>query len=209
LLIGHEHPKFDSNYVRVDGEAQAWLTDLPVGFDRDPLSWLDRRLIDLPLARIARVQVADRGGERFSLSHRDDRFRLDDAPSAAMRDSNQGDAIAAALDQLQLEQLASDDGSAVAERELRFSAVDGLEVKVQAWHVGDALWVRLAAAVDEPRAAAWLSQTKGAPKDMALVRARVADWNARFHGRRFQLPVAVATTLMLSHEQILAGAPAP
>jgi hypothetical protein len=126
-----------------------------------------------------------------------------------MRDSNQGDAIAAALDQLQLEQLASDDGSAVAERELRFSAVDGLEVKVQAWHVGDALWVRLAAAVDEPRAAAWLSQTKGAPKDLALVRARVADWNARFHGRRFQLPVAVATTLMLSHEQILAGAPAP
>ena len=209
LLIGHEHSKLDRNYVRVDGQAQSWLTDLPVDFDRDPVSWLDRRLVDLPLARIARVQVKDRTGESFSLSHRDDRFRLDDAPSAAMHDSHQGDAMAAALDQLQFDRLARDDGKAVLERELIYTAVDGSELRLQAWHDGEQVWVRLSASLAEARAAAWLRETGGKPAELAQLRARTDQWNGRFRGRRFQVSAALANTLMLSHQQILAGAPAP
>jgi hypothetical protein len=206
LLIGHEHAKFNSNYVRVDGQAQSWLTDLPVTFDRDPLSWLDRRLVDLPLARIAQVQVSGGAEKAFSLSHREDRFRLDDAPSAAMRDSYQGDAVAGALEQLRFDDLAADDGAAAIERELRFVCVDGRQVRIQAWNQGDRLWARLVASLDEEKLLSWTRQA-GDPKAAEGLRRQVADWNRRFHAHRFLLPASVAAKLMLSHDQILAGVP--
>jgi len=206
LLIGHEHAKFNSNYVRMDGQAQSWLTDLPVTFDPDPASWLDRRLIDLPLARIAAVQVSGGGEKPFSLSHRDDRFRLDDAPSAAMHDSHQGDAMASVLGQLKFEDLAPDDGAPKAERELRFVSVDGRLVTIQAWYEGGRLWARLAASLDEENLLAWTQQA-GNERTADSLRKNVAEWNQRFDAHRFLLPENVATTLMLTHEQILSGAP--
>jgi len=208
LLIGHEHAKFNSNYVRIDGQPQSWLTDLPVTFDRDPASWLDRRLIDLPLARIAGVHVSGGAEKAFSLSHRDDRFRLDDAPSAAMHDSYQGDAMASVLDQLKFEDVAADDGSATIERELRFDAVDGTQVTIQAWHVGSQLWVRVATSIDEAKLLAWI-QLAGHTEAAGALRNQVADWNRRFHSQRFLVPAGPAATLMLTHEQILAGAGVP
>ena len=206
LLIGREHAKFNSNYVRVDGQAQSWLTDLPVSFDPDPASWLDRRLIDLPLARVAEVHVSGGAEKPFSLSHRDDRFRLDDAPSAAMRDSHQGDAMASALEQLKFDDVAADGGTATIERELRFLSVDGRMVTIQAWHEGSRVWARLAASPDEGRLLAWVRQA-GNEKAAEGLRAQVAEWNQRFDGHRFLLPESAAASLMLSHEQILAGAP--
>ncbi len=207
LLIGHEHAKFNSNYVRKDGQAQSWLTDLPVTFDRDPASWLDRRLIDLPLARVSRVQVSGGDEPPFSLSHRDDRFRLDDAPSAAMHDSHQGDAMASVLEQLKFEDVAPDDGAPAVERELRFTSVDGRLVTLQAWHDGGRLWARLTASLDEAGVLAWTQQA-GNEKAAEGLRRQVAEWNRRFDAHRFLLPENVATTLMLSHAQILAGTPA-
>ncbi len=206
LLIGHEHAKFNSNYVRMDGQAQSWLTDLPVTFDRDPASWLDRRLIDLPLARVSAVQVSGGGGKPFSLSHRDDRFRLDDAPPAAMRDSHQGDAMAGVLGQLKFEDLAPDDGEPAVEREIRFTSVDGRRVTIQAWRLDGRLWVRLAASLDEGAVLAWTQQA-GNEKAAQDLRKQVDEWKQRFEGHRFLLPEDVAASLMLSHEQILAGEP--
>lgn len=209
LLIGHEHAKFNSNYVRVDGQAQTWLTDLPVAFDPDPASWLDRRLIDLPLARISAVRVSGGDAKPFSLSHRDDRFRLDDVPSAAMRDSYQGDALASVLEQLKFEDLAADDGTqlSLVERELHFESVDGRQVMIQAWHEGGRPWVRLSASLDENKMQAWTQQA-GNGKAAEGLRKQVAEWNQRFSAHRFLLAENVAATLMLSHDKILAGTPA-
>ena len=208
LLIGHEHVKFDSNYVRVDGAARTWLTDLPVTFERDPVAWLDRRLLDLPLARVAQVRVgASHGEPAFTLSHRDDRFRLDDAPSAAMHESHQGDALAGVLDQLRFEDVAADDGKAKVEREVQFLTVEGAVLTVQLWHTGDAAWLRVRASLDDARAAEWLRQAKGPEAAPGAQRNRVLDWNRRFEGRRFKLPAEIAKILLLSHDEILAGAP--
>ena len=207
LVIGKEHPKFDSNYVRVNGRPQAWLTDLPVSFDRSPASWLDHRLLDLPLARIVEVRVDGKLGRPFRLIHRDDRFRLDDVPSAAMHDSHQGDALASALDQLQFEDLAADTEPEAAERELQFVAVDGLRFTVQAWHASDRLWVRVAASIDQARAAEWARQGTGTAANPVNLSRQVSGWNERFQGRKFLLPPAVSATLMLSYEEILHGAP--
>jgi hypothetical protein len=204
LLIGNEHMKFNANYVRINGQAQTWLTDLPVSFDPDPAAWLDRRLVDLPLARIATVRVNDSTGNSFGLSHRDDRFRLDDAPSAAMHDSYQGDALASVLEQLKFEDVADDEGSASVERELRFTGVDGTEVSMRLWQVDEQVWVRLAASIDGARLAAWL-QLAGNAEAADGLRAQVVEWNARFRSHRFLLSPEIATRLLLTDEQILSG----
>jgi hypothetical protein len=209
LLIGNEHPRLDGYYVRVDGEAGAWLTDLPVYFDPDPRVWLDRRLVDVPLARIARVRISGVDEPPFSLSHREDRFRLDDAPSAAMRDSYQGDVIASALDQLHFEDLAADAASAQASRTLDYSTVEGLLLQVQAFRDGEQLWVRMKAGIDPSMAEAWANVSAANAASNATLEARVKGFNDSFSNRRFLLADPVATNLMLTHEQILAGAPKP
>ena len=209
LLIGNEHTRLDGYYVRVDDEARAWLTDLPVYFDPDPRVWLDRRLVDVPLARIARVRISGVDEKPFSLSHREDRFRLDDAPAAAMRDSYQGDVVASALDQLDFEDLADDAGSATVIRTLDYSTVEGLLLQVQAFRDGEQLWVRMKAETDPATAQAWAKVSAANAASNATLEARVKAFNDSFSNRRFLLADPIATHLMLTHEQILAGAPKP
>ncbi len=210
LVIGHEHAKFDSNYVRFANQKQAWLTDLPVSFDADVTEWLDRRLLDIPLARVASVRVRNQDGQSFSLHSRDDRFRLDDVPSAAMHDSHAGDSLAAALEHLRLDDVAVDDsdaGGAPWQRELQFTTVDGQVFTLQAWHVGARLWVRVGRTVDQQIAGQWAARASA--QGAAIANRTGADYEIlalRFKGRRFLLPDAVASTLMLSHDQILSGA---
>ncbi len=209
LVIGNEHPRLDGYYVRVDGEPGAWLTDLPVYFDPDPRVWLDRRLVDVPLARVARVRISGLGEKPFSLSHREDRFRLDDAPAAAMRDSNQGDMIASALDQLHFEDLAADPGDTPAMRTLDYATVEGLLLRVEAFREGDRLWIRINAGMDLATSQRWATVSAANAASAGTLEARVASFNQSFSGRRFLLADPVASNLMLTHGQILAGPPKP
>ncbi len=209
LLIGNEHPRLDGYYVRVDGEPGAWLTDLPVYFDPDPRVWLDRRLVDVPLARVARVRISGVGENPFSLSHREDRFRLDDAPAAAMRDSYQGDNIAGALDQLHFEDLAADPGGTPAMRTLDYATVEGLLLRVQAFREGDQLWIRISAGMELAASRSWAKVSAANAASAATLEARVASLNQSFSGRRFLLADPVASNLMLTHGQILAGPAMP
>lgn len=205
LVIGNAHPRLDGNYVRVGDEPQAWLTDLPVEFDKDPVAWLDRRLLDLPLARVRQVRVS--GEESFSLSHRDDRFRLDDAPSAAMRDSHLGDEIAGALDQLRFEDVAADDGAAVAERSLEYGSVEGMRFRLQVVRVGERRWLRVDVDMDDEASRAWAALSDENDKALAGIAAGAATLDDKLSGRRFLIDETLARTLMLDHAQILAGAP--
>ncbi len=207
IVIGKEHEVLEATYVRVDADPQAWLTDVSVAFDPDPATWLDHRLVDVPLARVARVRVRDAVGTGFSLSHRDDRFRVDGVPSGAMGDSQQGDAVAGAMQQLRLEDVAPDDGKAW-QRELVFELVDGMSLTVHAWHVGEQAWIRLAATTDRQKADAWTRQSgRGGARESA--HEREATLNALFAKRRFLIGDDIARLLMLGKDEILAGAPAP
>lgn len=213
LVIGNEHPRLDGYYVRLDAEPGTWLTDLPVYFDPDPKVWLDHRLADIPLARIAKVAVSDPSGKPFSLSHRDDRFRLDDAPSGAMHDSFQGDAMAGALDHLQFEDVALDDGHADILRRIDFTTVDGMVIQIELVADGERFWIHLKAGQDAAVAGAWalLSEKNIASvaASVAALEPRIAALNEAWVGRRFLLADPLATTLMLDHEQILSGPTKP
>jgi hypothetical protein len=204
LIIGHEHAKLDGNYVRVEGQARSWLTDVALSFEREPVGWIDRSLVDLPLARVAEVQVKPTPGKAFELTRRGDRFWPKDAPDPIGNASNEGDALAGALDHLEFDDVADDPGETAIDRRLRFVAVDGRVVEVQAWHGEGKIWARLIASLDAERVAAWQAQ---APDAAARAKAEkeLAEWQRRFAGHAFQLPAYQASTLYTARDQILLG----
>jgi hypothetical protein len=207
LLLGKPHKPSGAIYARRRGEARSWLLDVDARFDPDPVAWLERRLLEVPLARVERVRVRPREGGGFALASRGDRFRPEDAPEAAMRDSYAGNDIAAALDGFTVDDAGPDRGQ-TASRVLDYELVDGAVLSVGVWREGPRDWARIGARLDETRAQAWARQS-GRARSRAEASARVAEWHRRFAGRKYLLPQALATTLMLDHEQILRGTAPP
>jgi hypothetical protein len=233
LTIGNNHPSLGGSYARLGDEPQAWLLDADIAPARNPVDWLDRRLLDLPLARIAQVRIAPAKGRAFRLTRAaDDRFSLDGQPSAALGNPDDGNATAAALEQLVLDELAADSGMP-AQQTLLFESEDGVVVTVAAWRQDEGTWARLEATLDEARATEWLSRapapeaeadaapaagaetaaatvsdgTTDRAERLETLRRRVARWQARFEGRQFLLPPQKAANLMKSREDYLAGSP--
>jgi hypothetical protein len=208
VVVGIAHGPSGGRFVRLAGEKRAWLCDTDVALDPDPVSWLDHRLLSIPLARVERVRVRPRTATAYSLVSREDRFRPDDAPPAAMHDSHAGDDIASALQAFDVDDVAADDGPKQASQALDYELVDGSVVTVSVWREGVRDWARVAAAFDEAQGAKWegLSGKHGV---QAQARAQVAQWTRRFAGRKFLLAPALAHTLTLDHSQVLEGGQAP
>lgn len=166
VVIGNNHPGLGGSYARVSGEARAWLLDEDLTPARDPVAWLDRRLADLPLARIERVRVQPASGPAFSLLRGEDGFALEGRPAPAMRNPDDGLATAGFADQLALDDVADDDGSA-ATQVASFVAADGRELVVSAWRDQRGTWARLSLSLDEARAADWFTRAAEARRAAA------------------------------------------
>lgn len=166
LVIGDNHPSLGGSYVRVGDDPQAWLLDEDIGPAREPTDWLDRRLLDIPLARIEEVRIAPAGARAFRLSRVDDRFSLDGQPPAVMTDPDAGNGTAGFTDQLPFDDLAVDAG-AEATQVVDFIGVDGVSVRVAAWRDERGTWARMSATLDEARALAWFEQAASAAASVA------------------------------------------
>jgi hypothetical protein len=201
VVIGRNHPALGGSYVRLGDDPQAWLIDEDVAPQREPGAWLDRRLLDLPMARIERIRVTPAAGPAYVLARVDDRFTPDGASPSALADPDDGNAAAGFTDQLALDDVADDDGHAPASTVV-FESVDGIAVTVAAWQDERGAWARLSATLDEKRARAWFERaaTATTPVDadarVAELRTQVEQWQARFDGRRFLLPAHKAQYLL-------------
>ena len=206
LVVGHEHPKLDGSYVRVEGQPRAWLTDVALTFERAPAGWIDRSLIDLPLARVAQVSVTPLPGKSFVLVQQGDRYWPQDAPAPISTSSHGGDALAGVLEHLSFDEVAADTNAAPIDRRLRFVAVDGRVVELQAWRVQGKIWARFSVTLDSARAGAWQTQAPEASA-RATVEKELAAWQQRFAGHAFELPAYQASILYTARDQIVAGSP--
>lgn len=151
LVVGHSRVRTEGNvpedvYVRRPDETQTWLAEGKVDVDTDPLTWLDRAIMDIKPARIASVSVASGGshlmlaqsGEALTMQEPSDHPPLDDSHVADVR---------RALDLLTLQDVRPNKdapagdalGSAV------FGTQDGLAITATPVKVGSGLWVRFAA----------------------------------------------------------------
>lgn len=200
LVVGNNHPVLGGSYARLAGEPQAWLLDEDLAPARDPAAWLDRRLVDLPLARIERVRIVPAKGRDFRLVRGEGGFALD----GAARASDAATATAATVEQLALDDFAADDGAPAAAQTAVFESVDGVTLTLATWQDERGLWARLSVALDADVALAWFAkadETADPPEQrLAALEAQVAQWRGAFEGRRFLLPPHKAANLVKSRD---------
>lgn len=175
-------------YVRRFDEAQAWLVDREIQAPATPLSYIDRSVIDLPAATLARIEL---GEDVVSLARSAPGAPLElaDLPAGRAADPEKIDRLAAVVASLQLQDVRKADPAAFAQAPLRarLVTVDGIaaELRILAEGTGEAAqhWATIAvsAAPDPPTAQA-------APPGGAPIEERIALLRARLDGWAFKIP---------------------
>ncbi|MCX7033616.1 MAG: DUF4340 domain-containing protein [Arenimonas sp.] len=225
VTVGNNHPSLGGSYVRIGDDPQAWLLDEDIAPARSAPDWLDRRLLDVPMARIDVIRVTPGDGPAFRLSRVDDRFSVDGLPPTAMANPDAGNATGGFTDQLALDDVAKDSGTAATQTAL-FESFDGLRFTVAAWPQDGGTWARLTVELDEARARDWFARPQAdaagegeggdaddakpvpsAEQRLADLRSQVDTWQKAFAGRQFLLPPHKAEGLMRSRGSYLDGTP--
>jgi hypothetical protein len=172
VITGHTRVRTEGNlppqvYVRRPDQNQTWLAEGRLDVDTDPLSWLDRDIMDIKPARIASVGIAN-GDAHMLLARSGDALTMQQPADHPPLDAALLDDVTRALDSLTLEDVAADKdepkgdalGTAV------FTTKDGLAITATPVKAGDDLWVRFAASGGDGKAAA----------EAAALNARLSGW---------------------------------
>lgn len=207
LVVGINHPGLGGSYVRVSGDDASWLIDADLSPARDPVAWLDRRLVDLPLALTERVRVEPAMGPDFTLVREGEGFVVQGVRAGTSLDV-QATATAALPEQLALDGLAEDEGQEATSRHL-YETLDGLRLEIASWQDAAGVWARLTVSLDETKARDWFAQA-GEPAEpgtdrLAKRQEQAARWQARFEGRRFLIPPHKAANLLKTRAEHLDG----
>jgi len=142
----------DGVYVRKPGDTQAWLARGSLEFSDQLSSWLDRRILDIPEKRIARVSLTQPDGTRLVITRAkpEDKFTVEDAPAdAKFKSETTTSEPALALDGLDLDDVKPAGEMPVPDKGVvaaSLSTFDGLTVDVRMLDKDDAQWVALSAA---------------------------------------------------------------
>ncbi len=161
----------DAVYVRRPGEDRAWLAGGSLDLAGDVISWLDRRIVDIPDKRIASVKFTGEDGATLTLSRtapEEDFTVVDAPPDTHFKAPPLIAELAAALENFDLEDVkpaaelpVPDRGVATAS----FTTFDGLTVEVFVFERDNANW----AAFDASGSGA--SEAEG-----KAITARAARW---------------------------------
>jgi hypothetical protein len=179
----------DSVYVRKPGINRAWLARGSLDVSGETVEWLDRRILDIPVSRIASVTLVGEDGTALVLSRAtaDDKFAVAGAPAdakfkeAAVLSGPAG--VLAALDLADVKPSADQPLPAAGISTAALTTFDGLTIDIRLFARDFADWVTISATGKESvepeakaidaKAAHW---TYAVPADRAkLLRTRLAD----------------------------------
>ena len=142
----------DGVYVRKPGDPQSWLARGALDFSDDTASWLDRRIVDIPDSRVAKVSLTQPDGASLILSRTapDEKFVVTGAPANAKYKSDTAlGEPAMALETLDLDDVqpaaklpVPDKGVTAAS----YTTFDGLTVDLKLFQHDNKDWIALTAA---------------------------------------------------------------
>jgi Domain of unknown function (DUF4340) len=141
----------DGVYIRKPGDPQAWLARGSLEFSDQLSSWLDRRILDLPEKRIAKVTLTQPDGTRLVISRptADAAFIVEDAPDdAKFKSETATRQPAMALETLDLDDVKPAADMPAPERDVftaSFVTFDGLTVDVRLFDRDDMHWIAVSA----------------------------------------------------------------
>lgn len=149
LIVGRRRPSnlgggFSGTYVRKAGTDQAWLARGSPDLSGDVLGWVDRRIVDLPAARVGSMVLTAADGTAVILTRAtpDAAFALEGSPASP--DPKTVAALAGVLAELDLDDVkpaaempVRPDGAATA----AFTTFDGLIVGMRLAPLGPIAWL--------------------------------------------------------------------
>ena len=141
----------DGVYLRKPGDPQAWLARGSLDPSGEVSSWLDRRILDIPEKRIARVILSQPDGTKLAIgrSAPDAKFTVEDAPAdAKFRSESATSGPAGALDTLDLDDVKPAGELPVPDKDVTtasFTTFDGLTVDVRLTERDKTSWIAISA----------------------------------------------------------------
>ncbi len=178
----------DGVYIRKPGEQRAWLARGSLDMPIDAVEWLDRRIIDLPAARITSVALTDSDGTALTLQRdaASGKFAVaDPPPDTKFKPDTVLAGPAGALAALDLADVkpSADLPVAAGVSIARFTTADGLTVELQLFSRDNADWITIeASGADKAEPEAKTINDKVShwafaipPERAKLLRTRLAD----------------------------------
>jgi Domain of unknown function (DUF4340) len=141
----------DGVYLRKSGDAQVWLARGSLDPSGEMSSWLERRILDIPESRIAKVTLTQADGTKLVISRpaADAKFAVEDAPADAKFKSETTIAgPAMALESLDLDDVKPATELPVPDKDVvtaAFTTFDGLTVDVRLIDRDKTNWVAISA----------------------------------------------------------------
>ena len=141
----------DGVYVRKPGDRQAWLARGSLEFSDQLSSWLDRRILDISVKKVARATLTQPDGTKLMISRArpEDKFTVEDAPTdAKFKSETATSEPAMALETLDLDDVKPATELPVPDKNVvtaSFTTFDGLTVDVRMLDKDDTHWVAVSA----------------------------------------------------------------
>ncbi len=142
----------DGVYVRKPGDPQAWLARGSLEFSDQLSSWLDRRILDIPVKRIAKVTLTQPDGAKLVITRSapDADFTVEEAPAdAKFKSETATREPAMALETLDLDDVKPTAEMFVPDKDVAtasFTTFDGLTVDLRLLDRDNTHWVAVSAA---------------------------------------------------------------
>jgi len=141
----------DGIYIRKPGDAQAWLARGSLEFSDQLASWLDRRVLDLPEKRIAKVTLTQPDGARLVITRPspDAQFAVEEAPDdVKFKSETATRQPAMALETLDLDDVKPAADMPMPDKDVftaSFVTFDGLTVDVRLFDRDNMHWIAVSA----------------------------------------------------------------
>ena len=142
----------DGVYVREPGHRQSWLAAGAFDISGDAASWLDRRILDIPAKRIAKVTLIGADGKKLVISRAKPggAFAVEGAPAGARFKSE----MVTSEPTIALSSLALDDVEPAAKDPIpetgvvraRYQTFEGLDIDLRLVERGKTDWIAVSAA---------------------------------------------------------------
>lgn len=171
FIIGNANTRGGSTFVRRADDAQSWLASGSLAPEKTAADWLGRDLVDIDAARIAEVVLTRADGKVVRATKEaegDANFTLSDVPKGREPVSEYAvNSLAAGLDGLRFDDVVPADQATPPDdaRKARYAGFDGLIVDVLGWEADGKHYERLAASLDEERAARHVDSAQATAKD--------------------------------------------
>lgn len=180
LILGQNVVRGTGTFVRAAGEAQSWQIDANIAIERAPAKWLQPEIVDIAAARVVSASVKHPEGAPIEIVKSDGsgsaEFVLRNVPKGREAESTfAADALAGLLSGLRLDDVVPAAQAEPGEAKTSiatFHLDDGTTVTLTSWKAGDHTLARLAATLDEAKAAAFVEQAQArAAKEAAATQA--------------------------------------